>query len=69
MYRLMMSEKITRDHMTHASMSSYKQIEVGHFTHFLTALEACEIANFKGISRFYVLNELGEEYYDCSWID
>ncbi len=69
MYRLMMSEKPKIDFMEHGSMSTYRQTEVDHFTHFSTALEACNLANIKSESRFYVLNESGKEYYGFSWID
>ncbi len=69
MYRLMMSKKMNSDDMTHGSMSSYRQTEVNQFAYLHAALKACELANFKGKSRFYVLNELGKEYYDRIWID
>jgi hypothetical protein len=69
MYRLMMSEKLDCDALTDGSMPSYRQTEVNHFARLQSALEACELANYKGKSRFYVLNDLGKEYYDCVWID
>lgn len=68
MYRLMKSEKFTYDHVTSGLMSTYRQTEVGHFAQFRTAHEACELANHKGGSRHYVLNEMGQEYYDNVWI-
>lgn len=69
MYRLMISKKLKSDEMNHGSISSYRQTEVNQYVHLDSALKACELANFKGKSRFYVLNELGKEYYDRIWID
>ncbi len=69
MYRLMMSKKLNHDCMPNGSMSSYRQTEVNHFARLQSAVEACELANIKGKSRYYVMNDLGKEYYDCSWID
>ena len=69
MYHLMKSEKFTLDHMISGSMSSYRQTEVDHFEQFGAALEACEAANNQGRSRFYVLNESGQEYYGDTWIE
>ena len=69
MYRLMRSEKLTLDHLVSGLLSSYRQTEIGHFQQFRAAHDACEIANNKGKSRYYVLNELGQEYYDGTWID
>jgi len=69
MYRLMKCEMLSCDDMNSDFTSPYQQTEVEHFTHFKAALKACEMANINGRSRFYVLNELGKEYYDCAWID
>lgn len=69
MYRLMKSKKVTLDHPISGLMSSYRQIQVDHFQKFGAALGACEVANSKGSSRHYVLNELGQEYYDGAWIN
>lgn len=69
MYRLMMSEKPNRNYMSSGYLSTYQQTEVNHFTHFDSALKACESANNKGKSRFYVINEAGQEYFGCTWID
>ena len=69
MYRLMKSEKFTFEHVIYGSMSSYRQTEVDHFLKFLTAVEACEVANNEGRLQFYVLNESGQEYYGDTWID
>jgi len=69
MYHLMKSEKFTLDHLVSGLMSSYRQTEIGHFQQFCAALGACEVANKKGKTRYYVLNESGQEYYDGTWID
>ncbi len=69
MYRLMKSEKFTLDHPISGLMSSYRQTEVVHFEQFVAAHVACEIANYKGNSRYYVLNGSGQEYYEGAWID
>lgn len=69
MYRLMKSEKYTVDDRISGPMSSYRQREVGQFQQFHKALEACILANNKGRSRYYVLDETGQEYYDGSWIE
>ena len=69
MYHLMKSEKFTQDRVISGLMSSYRQIEIEHFERFPEAREACEVANNKGESRYYVLNESGQEYYDGKWID
>lgn len=69
MYRLMKSEKFTLDHAISGLMSLYRQTEMGHFEQFPAAHGACAVANNKGKSRYYVLNESGQEYYDGIWID
>ncbi len=69
MYRLMKSEKFVLDHPLSGPMSLYRQLEVDQFRQFRAALTACEAANGTVGSRYYVLNESGEEYYDGSWIN
>ncbi len=69
MYHLMKSEKFTLDHVISGPMSSYRHTAIRHFGKFRAALGACEVANNKGRSRYYVLNESGQEYYDGTWID
>ena len=69
MYRLMKSEKFTLGHPTSGLASSYRQTPVKHFQQFRTALCACEVANNSGRSRYYLLNESGQEYYGGTWID
>lgn len=69
MYRLMKSEKFTLGHMASGSLPSYRQIQIKRFDKLNNALFACKIANGKGQSRYYVLNELGREFYGNSWID
>jgi ferritin len=69
MYRLMKSKKYTVDHLTSGLRSFYRQTQVEHFQQFRSALSACEVANNNGRSRYYLLNELGQEYYRGSWID
>jgi hypothetical protein len=65
MYRLMASEKLIQACKTDV----YQQTEMDHFFHFHAALEARDLANRDSKSRFYILNETGQEYYDSSWID
>lgn len=69
MYRLMKSEKFTLDHLTSGLISFYRQTQVKHFRQFRSALGACEVANNNGRSRYYLLNESGQEYYGGTWID
>lgn len=69
MYRLMKSEKFSLKPVISGLMSSYRQTEVDQFQQFSAALEACKAANCKGRSRFYVLNDSGQEYYGDTWID
>jgi hypothetical protein len=69
MYRLMKSEKFTLEYLVAGSMSSYRQVQVGHFPHLRAALGACTAANTRGAGRYYVLNASGKEYYDGTWID
>jgi len=69
MYRLMRSQKVTLEHAVPRLLPSYRHTQVGHFQQFTAALEACETANDQGMSRYYVLNESSQEYYDGSWID
>lgn len=69
MYRLMMSEKLNRNAMTRGTKSSYRQTEVVRISALSSALNACELANLNSNSRFYVLDELGREYYGDIWID
>lgn len=63
MYRLMKSEKFTLDDLTSGLMSFYRQTQVECFQRFRSALGACEVANNSGRSRYYLLNESGQEYY------
>ncbi len=69
MYRLMKSEKFTLDHLTSGLISFYRQTQVTHFQQLRPALHACELANNSGRSRYYLLNETGQEYYGGNWID
>jgi hypothetical protein len=69
MYRLMKSEKFTLDHLTSGLISFYRQTQVKHFRQFRSALGACEVANNNGRSRYYLLNESGQEFYGGTWID
>ena len=69
MYRLMKSKKHTLDQKLAGHMPLYRQSEVIHFQQVGEALEACELANIEGRFRHYILNELGQEYYDGTWID
>ena len=69
MYRLMKSEKFKLDHAISGLISFYRQTETRHFEKFPAAHDACEVANNQGKSRYYALNESGQEYYDGTWID
>jgi len=69
MYRLMKSEKFTLDHRVSGRLARFRQSEVTHFQRLLEALEACQVANNEGRSRCYVLNDLGQEFFEGVWID
>lgn len=69
MYRLMKSEKFTLDHTVSGPISSYRQSELKQFDRVYEALKACEFANNKRRSRCYVLNDMGQEYFNGKWID
>jgi hypothetical protein len=69
MYRLMQSAKFTLEHSTLGPMSAFRQRLIGHYKQIRTALLACDAANAKGPNRYYVLNELGQENFQGSWID
>jgi len=69
MYRLMKSEKFTVDHLTSGLISFYRQTCIECFQQLRVALGACEVANDNGSSRYYLLNESGQEYYGDTWID
>ena len=69
MFRLMRSENHTLDHGIPSPTSFNRQIEVDHFLQLCTALEACDIANSAGMTYHYVLNVLGQEYFNETWID
>ena len=69
MYRLMKSEKFTLDYLTAGLTSFYRQTQVKCFQQFRSALGACEVANNRSRSRYYLLNESGQEYYGGTWID
>jgi len=66
---LMESEKFSLVHGTSGLVSAYRQIEIDHFHQFSSALRAWEDANHEASSRFYLLNQAGQEYYDGSWIE
>jgi hypothetical protein len=65
----MKSEKFTLDHLTSGLVSFYRQTQVKCFVRLHAALGACEVANNGGGSRYYLLNECGQEYYGGTWID
>ena len=69
MYRLMRSAKFTLYHTISGPMSSYRQSLVGHFRQSRAAIGACRVANASSPDRYYVLNELGQEYFRGFWID
>ncbi len=69
MYRLMKSEKFTLNYLLSGSSSLYRQIPVNQFLQFSKAVDACNVANRSGESRFYILNDYGKELYEDSWID
>lgn len=69
MFHLMKSEKFMLNHAVSGSMSTYRQTEVDHFLQLDAALEACETAGIESRTHYYVLNDLGQEYYNKTWID
>jgi hypothetical protein len=69
MYRLMKSEQFTLDHLTSGLVSFYRQTQVKCFGRLRAALGACEVTDNGGGSRYYLLNESGQEYYRGIWID
>ena len=69
MYRLMQSEKVMKAYPALGKFSNYRQRLIGQYSEARSALEACCKANAEGRSRFYVLNEAGQENYGGTWID
>jgi hypothetical protein len=69
MYRLMKSEKITVSHLDSGSVSIYRQIQVSKFQKLSDALVTCNTASDNAGTRYFILNELGKEYYEGAWID
>lgn len=68
MYRLMMSVRFVLQHATLGPLSSYRHRLVSQYSHANAALGACDSANRSGPCRYYVLNELGQEHFEGSWI-
>jgi len=48
--------------------SAYRQEEVAQYPSFMEGLAACDRANERSTTRYYLMNELGEEYYAHNWI-
>jgi hypothetical protein len=69
MYRLMKSEMRTSGQVVSKYISPYLQIQIGKFPKISDAVTACGVANTQAGSRHYILNELGREYYEGTWID
>jgi hypothetical protein len=69
MYRLMKSVKIINTLSDPGAISLYRQIQIKRFYQFKNALAACKAANHILGSRHYILDELGKEFYENSWID
>jgi hypothetical protein len=58
----MKSAKLTLDHLISGLTSLYRQTQVDHFQQFRAALEACDLANNNGGSRYYLLNASGQDF-------
>ncbi len=70
MYRLMKSERFTLEYLAAWPMSSYRQSDVHHYARASEALNACDMANNKTEgARYYVLNDVGQEYFGSTWIE
>ena len=69
MYRLMRSAKFIVVHPTLGPMPSFRQRLMGEYQQFETALAACKKANTRSSMRCYLLNDLGQEHYQGTWID
>lgn len=69
MYRLMKSEKFTLSHLDSGSVSFYRQIQASKFQKLSDALAICKTASDNAGNRYFILNELGKEYYEGTWID
>lgn len=69
MYRLMKSEKTILDPLADESMSHYAHTQLEQFPQLAAALAACAAANDKTGSRHYVLDAVGKEYYQGTWIN
>jgi hypothetical protein len=65
----MKSEKFTSDHLVSGLVSFYRQTQVKCFCRLGAALGACKVANNGDGSRYYLLNESGQEYFGGIWID
>ena len=69
MYRLMKTERSILDQMNAEAMLPYMHIQLAQFPQLGAALAACQAANDKAGSRHYVLDEVGKEYYQGTWIN
>jgi hypothetical protein len=69
MYRLMKSVKSKNTLSDSGAISLYRQIQIKRFYQFKNALAACKTANNMLGSRHYILDELGKEFYENTWID
>ena len=50
-------------------MFSYRYIQIGQFRDFKEALAACNAANSTNGHLYYLINDIGKEYYTDVWID
>lgn len=50
-------------------MSSCRQVQISQFRDFKKALAACITANNQDGPLYYLLNDIGKEYYEDAWID
>jgi len=50
-------------------LQRYEQKKVAQYADFDDAVTACDEANRERADWHYVMNELGKEFYDGSWID
>lgn len=68
MYTLMKSERTKLGCPLPGSSCAYDQIEVARYADVDEAITAMDAANLALKPRHYVMNALGREYYNGTWI-
>ncbi len=68
MYSLMRSERILLDHVLSGPLVSYRQKEISRFREFQAAITARQAAPEEIDAGYYILNDLGQEYFGGTWI-